>query len=157
MFHADNFPDGTTDFRVRFSGPVLVDTLRPDSVVMSAITTEQATGWRIPRRVPIIGMDHSPTTGASLPPGTTDQMRLIVRKKWIHDEIEEDDESWLSGRDFSVEIEIRGDLILDCHGQAVDGNAIGATPTPSGNNTPGGTHLSTFRVTAKPVDASDAS
>src|SRR5262249_9699300 len=131
--------------------------LRPDSVVMSAITTEQATGWHIPRRVPIIGIDHSPTTGATLPSGTTDQIRLIVRKKWIHDEIEEDDESWLSGRDFSVEIEIGGDLILDCQGQAVDGNAIGTKPAPSGNDTPGGTFLSTFRVTAKPVDSSDES
>ena len=41
----------------------------------------------------------------------------------------------------SVEMEIRGDRILDCNGQAVDAN---------GNGTPGGTNLSYFALGEKP-------
>ena len=45
----------------------------------------------------------------------------------------------------TVEIEIRGDLILDCRGQAVDANSIGRrNQGPFGNGTPGGTFLSIF-------------
>ena len=46
----------------------------------------------------------------------------------------------------TVEIEIRGDFIVDCNGQTVDANAIGLSPAPTGNGTPGGTFFSTFRV-----------
>ena len=49
-------------------------------------------------------------------------------------------------RKVEVEIEIRGDYIVDCNGQTVDANAVGLSPSPTGNGTPGGTFLSTFRV-----------
>ena len=38
-----------------------------------------------------------------------------------------------------VEIEVRGDFILDCNGQPVDANAVGRAAAPTGNGTPGGT------------------
>jgi hypothetical protein len=45
-----------------------------------------------------------------------------------------------------VEIEVRGDLIIDCNGQTVDANPAGPVGTPSGNGAPGGTFLSSFIV-----------
>jgi hypothetical protein len=152
--------DGTTGFVVRFSGPVIADTVRRDAVVMCAVTTEQATGWRVSRRVPIVDLDLTPDLSelkgyaGGLPAGTTNQMRFVVRSEWIRDEIERGRESWLSERNFRIEIEIHGDLILDCHEQAVDANAVGLRPTPTGNGTPGGTYLSNFRVERKRSDRS---
>jgi len=103
----------------------------------------------------------------SLPPDTTRHMTLKVRIGWFDDELADNKNSWLTDRPFTVEIEVFGDLILDCHGQAVDANARtrvltnppeGHSPllaTPSGNGTPGGTFLSTFSVDAKPRVAGD--
>jgi hypothetical protein len=160
-FHPDGAGDGVTDFVIRFSGPVLADTIRLDTVVMTASIVEQPTGWLFTRRVPIVRIDVTPDTttpgGQELPPNTTNQMRLIVRPRWLRDELDKDEESWLSQREFTIEIEIRGDLILDCHRQAIDGEAIGLDPTPSGNGSPGGTFISSFRVHPKPVpDRTDA-
>ena len=154
LFH----DDGSTDLAVQFSGPVLEQTLRRDVVEVEAVTTEQSTGWRVARRVPVIGLDLTPAPPpsgqAALPPGTTNQMRLQVRPEWIRDEIEHGRESWLSERNFRIEITIRGDLILDCHEQAVDANAVGLRPSPTGNGTPGGTFVSNFRVHFKKRDSS---
>jgi hypothetical protein len=86
----------------------------------------------------------------------TDQMSFVVRPRWVRDEIEPGGQSWLTDREFTVEIEIRGDLILDCHGLALDGDAIGLRAAPSGNGTPGGTYLSCFHVEKKPADADAA-
>ena len=44
----------------------------------------------------------------------------------------------------AVEIEVRGDFIVDCNGQPVDANAVGLSPAPTGNGTPGGTFLSSL-------------
>ena len=52
-----------------------------------------------------------------------------------------------------VEIEVRGDFIVDCNGQPVDANAVGRRSAPTGNGTPGGTFLSTFRVEPRPPSA----
>lgn len=145
LFHAS---DGWTAFAVRFSGPVLKDTIRFDSVVMRAVTIEQATDWRVTRRVPIARLDLTPH--GKVPPGTTDQLRIYVPGDWIGDEIEKERSSWLTDRGFEIEIEIFGDGILDCHHQPIDADAIGVEPTPSGNGTPGGTYRSAFRVQPKP-------
>jgi hypothetical protein len=141
--------DGRTDFVVRFSRPVLAETIHPDVVVMRAITVEQATGWRVVHRVPIRAIDTTPSE--TLPAGTTDQMRVLIHRRWYEDEIRKREESWLSGRSFHMEIEIRGDYILDCHRQSVDAEAVGLAATPTGNGSPGGTYLSNFHVAAKPV------
>jgi hypothetical protein len=147
--------DGKTKFQVKFSGPVQVDTIRRDTVVITVVTVEQSTGWRLTRRVPLQEIDVKPSS-AALPPGTTDQMSFVVRPRWIRDEIDAGGQSWLTDREFTVEIEIRGDLILDCHGLAIDGNAIGLRPAPSGNGTPGGTYTSCFHVDKKPADTDAA-
>jgi hypothetical protein len=85
-----------------------------------------------------------------MPDGLTDQMQLYVDYAWYRDEVEKEAQSWLSRTGFVMEIEIRGDLILDCHRQAVDANAVGLIPAPTGNGTPGGTYLSSFWVKPKP-------
>ena len=152
--------NGTASFTVRFSRPVLEKTLKRDVIAISAVTTEQATGWRVARRIPVIGLDVSPEKGylknyPELPPGTTNQMRVKVRPEWIRDEIERGRESWLSERNFRIEIEIYGDYILDCHGQAIDANPVGLRAAPTGNGTPGGTYRSNFRVERKQRAGSD--
>jgi hypothetical protein len=139
--------NGVTDLVVEFSAPVQEDSIRPDVVAITVYTAEQSTGWRLGRRVPTLQPDTSPKPGTTgLPAGTTNRLRVVVNPKWAHDELEEGGESWLRGRPFLVEIEIRGDLMLDCRGQAVDANSVGISPAPSGNGTPGGTFLSSFRV-----------
>ena len=45
-----------------------------------------------------------------------------------------------------MKIEVLGNFIVDCNGQTVDANSFGLSPAPTGNATPGGTFLSTFRV-----------
>jgi hypothetical protein len=146
--------NGSTDFVVRFSQPVLEKTLKRDVITINAVTTEQATGWRVARRIPVVALDLTPEKGylkdyADLPKDTTNQMRVKVRPEWVRDEIERGRESWLSERDFRIEIEIYGDYILDCHGQAIDANQVGLRPAPTGNGSPGGTYRSNFRVQRK--------
>ena len=143
--------DAATHFTVEFSRPVRIDSLRFDVVVMTVILFEQATGWRGARRVPIRRLEpFPPRPGEHLPPGTTKGLQVHVRGAWIEDEIKEGGESWLTERDFTVEIEIRGDLIVDCHGLPVDANSRGVEATPTGDGVPGGTFLSSFRVEEKP-------
>jgi hypothetical protein len=153
-------PDGRTDFVVRFSQPVLIETLRRDTIVITVITREPGTGWRLPRRVPIVGIDttphHDPPPGyPQLPDGTTNQMRVLVRPRWVKDEVQKGGESWLGERRFRIEIEVYGDFILDCHGQAVDANPVGLRAAPTGNGTPGGTYRSNFRVEPQPGSGRD--
>jgi len=52
----------------------------------------------------------------------------------------------------AVEVEIRGDLIVDCNQQSVDASARGAAGIPSGNGSPGGSFTSSFRVEQKPCE-----
>lgn len=140
--------NGRTQFVVRFSAPVFIDTIRYDSVQMRAITIEQATDWRLIRRIPIVRFDYTPHTGG-LMPNTTDQIRIIVSSDWVDDEIH-GKSSWLSGNGFEVEFELDGFGLLDCHRQPIDAEAIGLEAFPTGNGSPGGIYRSAFRVHAKP-------
>jgi hypothetical protein len=139
-----------TDFTVRFSKPVKIATLTPDAFVISVIISERGTGWGDVRRVPIRRIetapdDHYPPPGGAFPAGTTNQAQIIVDWKWYDDEIDTE-ESWFSDRGVTVEIEIRGDLILDCNDIAVDADTHGLAANRSGNGTPGGLFHSSFRV-----------
>jgi hypothetical protein len=145
----EDAPPVRTAFAVRFSAPVLIDTIRFDSVAMRAATIEQSTDWRLVRRIPIVKLDPTPHGTAALPAGTTNQVRLYVDADWVRDEIT-GSSSWLTWDVFEVEIEIFGDGILDCHRLAVDAEAIGVDAFPSGNGSPGGTYRSCFRVEPKP-------
>ena len=131
-----------TNFWIRFSAPVAIDTLTSDSVIMTVLAAEDEGGWIEVRRVPI----------RRLEPGSegdfVDEVKLCVDAGWVKDEIL-GARSIFHRRGVRVEIEVRGDLILDCHGQTVDADAVGLRPVPTGNGTPGGTFISTFRVAPK--------
>lgn len=145
----EDAPPVKTRFAVRFSAPVLIDTIRFDTVAMRAATIEQSTDWRLVRRIPVVKLDLTPHGNGPLPAGTTNQIRIYVDPDWVKDEIT-GNSSWLTWDAFEIEIEVYGDGILDCHHLAVDAEAIGLDAFPSGNGSPGGTYRSCFRVEAKP-------
>jgi hypothetical protein len=106
------------------------------------LSGESEGGWLDPQRVPIVRIQ------ATLDPNDSDLMTeatLVISGGWVEDGLRGRhsvfvaDETW-------VEIEARGDFILDCNGQPVDASSVGLMPAPTGNGTPGGTMLSTFRV-----------
>jgi hypothetical protein len=135
-----------TDFSVEFSRPVQEDTLRSDSFAITVMNAEREGGWRETLRVPIVRIDTS-----KFPPQPGDPAHhvrggtIVVEGSWLEDAVRGRKNRFL-GAEAWVEIEIRGDFILDCNGQPVDANAVGLYPYLSGNGSPGGTFLSTFRV-----------
>jgi hypothetical protein len=139
-----------TKFWVEFSRPVRRDTLRSDCFAVSVMSADREGGWRHVSRVPIVRVDTD-----VVPPEPDDLAgyvrggRIVVDGSWLGDAVRG---GWtlFQGAQAWVEIEIRGDFILDCNGQTVDANAIGLSPYPSGNGTPGGTFLSCFRVAPAP-------
>ena len=143
----------TDKFWIRFSRPVRKDTVRPDCFAMTILNTERGEGWWHVFRVPIIRVDTSafpPEQGD--PPNHVRGATIVVDGAWADDAVggtcnifKEDDTR--------VEFEIRGDLMVDCNGQQPDLNTHGLCPSPTGNNTPGGTFLSTFLVAPMPESA----
>jgi hypothetical protein len=147
-FSAKFGPAGTqqdeyvTQFSIRFSRPVRANTVGTDSFAFTVLSGESEGGWLDPQRVPIVRIQ------ATLDPNDSDLMTeatLVISGGWVEDGLRGRhsvfvaDETW-------VEIEARGDFILDCNGQPVDASSVGLMPAPTGNGTPGGTMLSTFRV-----------
>lgn len=140
----------TNDFWVKFSRPVRKDTLRPDCFVMTIMGTEDEGGWWQPLRVPIVGVDSSEFSVKTDNPGEhVLGTRIVVSGKWLEDAVRGSASIFLDGPT-RIELEVRGDFIIDCNGQAVDGNAHGLSALPSGNNAPGDSFLSTFTVEKRP-------
>ncbi|MEH2603480.1 hypothetical protein V1277_002857 [Bradyrhizobium sp. AZCC 1588] len=148
-----------TEFGIAFSGPVLVDTLRPDVVTITAFFRETSSGWGVPYRVPVSRLLWDPPTGND-PADTTRRAIVVVRRSWFRDEIEN-----LRQRDSKfdvdydrkrryplVEVTIDGNRILACSRMQVDANANGPMITPTGNGSPGGTCTFTFRVAPEPPE-----
>ena len=137
-----------TKFEITFSRAVNPDTLRASCVSFRVYVAEAAGGWLQLWHVPIAGLKVRALDEAS---GLPTSAIIQVKSGW------NDDEVWgassVFGRQTRVEIEIRGDLILDCHGQAVDATCAGPTKLPSSNGTPGGTFISTFNLCAEGVTA----
>lgn len=142
-------------YTVRFSGPVRRSTVQPDCFVMTIVGHDEEGGWGMPHRVPIVRVDAEPE-GPDDPKGTCRDVRLVVEADWFNDAICSR-KSIFHHHAALVEIEIRGDYILDCNGQAVDANAIGRQPTPTGNGVPGDSYVSNFRVAARVDDRSKPS
>ena len=135
----------TQDFWVRFSRSVRKDTVRRDCFVMTIIVGERDDGWWETLRVPIVRIDK-PDNGTNL----IDRARIVVSSHWLEDTLK-GAASLFQGKATRVEIEVRGDFIVDCNGQTIDANARGRSWVPTGNGTPGGTFLSTFRVGPAPT------
>jgi hypothetical protein len=132
----------TEDFWVKFSRPVRADTLHPDCFAMTVLTTEREGGWWQAARVPITRVEASDPAGKQ---GLVLVARIVVDGAWVEDGLR-GRHSLFQGEETRVEIEVRGDFIVDCNGQTVDANAIGLASDRTGNGTPGGNFLSTFRV-----------
>ncbi len=127
----------TRDFWVEFSRPVRRDTVK-DCFVMNIVTVEGDDWWWETSRVPITGIVTANTD-------LIDRATIKVEGTWLESTIR-GNSSRLQTWTARVEIEIRGDFIVDCNGQTIDANAHGLSKGPTGNGTPGGTFLSTFLV-----------
>ena len=133
-------------FWVKFSRPVRQDTLRPDCFAMTIMSGEREGGWWQALRVPIVRLD---TTNfppeANDPPNHVRGAAIVVDGAWVEDGVRGRRTVFMGG-ETRVEVEVRGDFIVDCNGQTLDADAVGLSKVPSGNGTPGGRFLSTFRV-----------
>jgi hypothetical protein len=136
----------SSKFRVQFSRPVREDTLRADCFAMTVLGGEAEGGWWHSLRVPIVAVDTSefgPQAGD--PPGHVRGAAIVVDGGWLDDAVRGRKTIFKLG-ETRIEIEVRGDLIVDCNGQTVDANSFGLSRGPTGNATAGGTFLSTFTV-----------
>jgi len=135
----------TTLFWIEFSRPVRKDTVLPDCFAMTVMAVEREGNWRASQRVPIVRVDTAVIPDhKGDPTGYVRGARLVVDGGWVEDALR--GRGSLFYGDTWLEIEVRGDFIIDCNGQPVDANAVGLLPDPTGNGTPGGTFLSTFQV-----------
>ena len=133
-------------FWVRFSRPVRAKTLRPDCFAMTVLGAEREGGWWVVLRVPIVDVDtreYGPEPGD--PPDHVRGAAIVVDGPWLDDAVR-GRRTIFYGGETRIEIEVRGNFIVDCNGQTVDANSFGLSRVPTGNATPGGTFLSTFRV-----------
>lgn len=135
----------TRDFWVRFSRPVLADTLKPDAFAMAVMSDHSDDFWRTYVRVPIMSIQTDRDSE-----GFAREAKLVVMTNWLRDAVVDRDHMFAQGRT-RVEIEVRGDLIIDCLGQQVDANSHGLSPFPSGNGSPGGSYFSAFTVARRVV------
>jgi hypothetical protein len=130
----------TRDFWVEFSRPVRRNTVTPECFAITVISGEREGGWWQTFRVPItrVQMDRG---------DMVTRAAIVVDGAWVEDAVR-GRKSLFRDRETRVEIEVRGDFIVDCNGMPVDANAVGLIPAPTGNGTPGGTFLSAFVVIA---------
>lgn len=139
----ETFPVLTSAYWVEFSRPVRQDTVRADCFSVTVLKAEDEGGWSGTYRVPILRTETWAAPGT--PAGHVTRATLVVGARWLYDAVK-GSKTIFDEDPITVEIEIRGDLILDCNGQAVDANAHGLLPAPTGNGTPGGTFYSRFQV-----------
>ncbi|HKP35971.1 MAG TPA: hypothetical protein VJT71_03865 [Pyrinomonadaceae bacterium] len=139
----------TKKFWVEFSRQVQRKSIRRDCFVMTVISGERDDGWWETLRVPIVRVEAEDSD-------LVQRARIVVDEAWFKDTIK-GAASLFQGKVTRIEIEIRGDFIVDCNGQTVDANAFGLSPGPSGNGTLGGTFLSTFLVGPAPTPSRPAS
>jgi hypothetical protein len=155
-FWSDNPMDGDVDrkrFWIGFSRPILAKTVRPDCFTMTALRPEGEGGWWVPQRIPIVGVET--ISSPEDPPGYARRAHFIVDGGWLDDAIK-GRYSIFIGQEIRVEIEVRGDFIVDCNGQTIDANAVGLLNNRFGNGSPGGTFVSTFVVGMRDRVASPA-
>jgi hypothetical protein len=101
---------------------------------------EREGGWWMTLRAPIVRVETEDDDYVSM-------ATIVVDGAWVEDGVRGRRSLFLGGKTW-IEIEIRGDFIVDCNGQTVDANAVGLSPGPSGNGSPGCTFISTFCVEA---------
>lgn len=124
---------------MEFSRPVLRETVRADCFAMTFLMFERKEHWWESYRVPIVDVVTEPDSEH------VTKATIVVDGKWLEDVIEGATSDY-PGEGTRVEIEVRGDFIIDCNGQTIDANAHGLGVDRSGNGTPGGTFVSTFSI-----------
>lgn len=139
-----------TKFNVSFSRPVRKDTVGPDCFSMTFLFNDAEGAWKTSLRAPILRIEHIAAAGH--PTELVSGAALVVGWKWVNDAIR-GTATRFDRCHALVEIEIHGDFILDCNGQALDANAQGLQAAPTGNGAPGGTFRSTFWLARKPTEA----
>lgn len=137
------FPVVTARYWFTFSRPVRRDTVRADCFAMTVLSGEAEGGWTATYRVPILAVESTAAPGT--PAGMVNSAVAVVDARWLYDAIR-GTKTIFDQVAATVEIEIRGDLIVDCNGLAVDANTRGLQAVPTGNGTPGGTFFSSFQV-----------
>jgi hypothetical protein len=145
----DSFPVVTRNFWVEFSRQVRQDTVWADCFSMTVLRPEEEGGWTGTYRVPILKAETWAAPGT--PAGLVSRATLVVDGRWLYDAIK-GSKTIFDENPITVEIEVRGDLIVDCNGQTVDANGHGLSRVPSGNGTPGGTFFSSFQVQPRFVE-----
>jgi hypothetical protein len=133
----------TSKYWVEFSRPVRKETVLADCFSMTVLVEESEGGWEEQYRVPILDVTTSSPSGTV--EGLVTRATIVVDAGWLDDAVR-GNKTIFNEDPTTVEIEIRGDLIVDCNGQTVDANANGLSPAPTGNGTPGGTFFSSFHV-----------
>lgn len=137
-------------FWIEFSRPVRKNSLRRDCFAITIIGPDDSGGWGEMSRVPIVDLHFSGFENPKDPSGKTVLgTRIVVHGPWV-ERMRLPEGDFCDEPGVRIEIEVRGDYIVDCNGQTIDGNPRGLSPSPSGNGTPGGTYLSTFHVAPKP-------
>lgn len=149
--------DHETGLSVTFTGPVKTATVTPDCFAFMFMVEDEDTGWFKWLTVPVTRvLKLPPHTGD--PSDTTRKATLCVGADWYEEVMSTASKFKKEGA--TVRLEINGDFILDCHGQAIDANARGfalrdprngSAVAPSGNGTPGGTLVSLFRIERRPA------
>lgn len=130
--------DSSSVFNISFSGGLKKDTVLEDCFAIRIITSEPFGGQVY--RVPITSLkfdDQEATTDL------VSIVRLVFDGSWVENTVHQKLTDFK--KDLIVEIEVRGDFMIDCNGFALDANARG-DQSKSGNGVPGGTFLSTFVV-----------
>jgi hypothetical protein len=132
-----------TRFWICFSAPVQVASLRRDVMSITIVQLDKNEEVLTVERVPIVGIWCQPTRPGD-PPNTTRGFRPLVAYAFWWGELLQGARRSLAFETL-VEIRIEGDKIIDWAGRPIDGNAV-AQHLPSGNGTPGGEFLSSWRV-----------
>lgn len=149
--YSEGVESQATAYWVEFSRPVRQNTVRPDCFAITVIAAEQEGGWGQMLRVPIT--DVRTTRASSGPPEHVIRAQIVVDAGWVRDAILSS-KNLFNYQEALVEVEVRGDFIIDCNGQAVDAEAVGLSPAPTGDGAPGGRYLSSFRVAARRAQTS---
>lgn len=112
-------------------------TLNKHTFLFGVYTIESGTGYRVKKYIPAESINYKKDRCIA---------HFIVDKDWFKDEMVGKNSEIRDGTD--VEIILRGSLILDTNGKALDGDAIGHE-VPTGNGTPAGDFVSCFSVLSR--------
>jgi hypothetical protein len=124
---------------VEFSHPIRENTVRPDCFSVYFMDYDEDTAWGQARYLPIVDV----TTWAA--PGTPDKhitrATLVVDSAWFHEAVAGRRTIFDDDR-IQMVIEVNGNYMIDCNGQAPDLDNVGLPAAPTGNGSPGGIYRS---------------